>query len=163
LKTHEQRVPILTDASGNIINGYVVAPALKKLGAKEAWCTVIDNLDEQERELLHVTLNRIGETGDWDIEALGPLLIEFDELGYDLGVTLSPASPPDIIMTAGGEAGESVDDMIPPLPKVAVTLPNDPWKLGKYHRVLCADVTDPISYTTVLNGELVDIVFADCS
>jgi uncharacterized protein with ATP-grasp and redox domains len=49
LKTHQQRVPILTDASGNIINGHVVVQALKKLGAKEAWCAVIDNLDEQER------------------------------------------------------------------------------------------------------------------
>ena len=101
LKTHGQRVPILTDASGNIINGHVIAHALKKLGAKEAWCAVINNLDEAERELLHVTLNRLGETGDWDIDALGPLLIEFDELGFDLGVTGFSVPELDIIMTTG--------------------------------------------------------------
>ena len=161
LRTHRQKVPILIDASGEIINGHIIAQALEKLGADEAWCVITDNLDEHERELLHVTLNRIGETGDWDIEALGPLLIEFDELGYDLGVTGFTLPELDIIMTTGGEAGENEDDIIPPLPRVAVTLPNDLWKLGKYHRVLCADSTDPISYTIVLNGELVDVVFTD--
>ena len=161
LRTHGQRVPILIDASGNIINGHIIAQALKKLGAKEAWCTVIDNLEEHERELLHVTLNRIGETGDWNIEALGELLIEFDEIGYDLGITGFSVPELDIIMTSGAPAGASdAEDIIPPLPKVAVTLPNDLWKLGS-HRVLCADATNPISYTTVLNSELVDIVFTD--
>ena len=162
LKTHGQRVPILIDASGNIINGHIIAQALKKLDAKEAWCTVIDDLDEHERELLHVTLNRIGETGDWNIEALGELLIEFDEIGFDLGVTGFSLPELDIIMTTAAPAMASEDvDIIPPLPKVAVTLPNDLWKLGN-HRILCADSTDPMSYTIVLNGELVDIVFTDC-
>ena len=161
LRTHRQKAPILIDASSEIINGHIIAQALEKLGADEAWCVITDNLDEHERELLHVTLNRIGETGDWDIEALGPLLIEFDELGYDLGVTGFTLPELDIIMTTGGEAGENDVDIIPPLPRVAVTLPNDLWKLGKYHRVLCADSTDPISYTIVLNGELVDVVFTD--
>ena len=163
LRTHGQRVPILIDASGNVINGHIIAQAMEKLGVKEAWCVIIEDLDENERELLHVTLNRIGETGDWDIEALGPLLIEFDELGFDLGVTGFSLPELDIIMTTSAQAGKSDDnDIIPPLPKVAVTLPNDLWKLGKYHRVLCADSTDPKSYTIVLNGELVDLVFTDC-
>ena len=162
LKMHGQRVPILIDASGNIINGHIIAQALKKLGANEAWCTVIDNLDEHERELLHVTLNRLGETGDWDIDALGPLLIEFDELGFDLNVTGFSVPELDIIMTSGAPAAQSdAQDIIPPLPKVAVTLSNDLWKLGN-HRILCADSTDPMSYTIVLNGEMVDIVFTDC-
>jgi len=161
LRTHGQRVPILISPSGKIINGHIVAKALESLGASEVWCVVIDDLDERELELLHVTLNRLGETGDWDIEALGPLLIEFDDLGFDLGTTGFSLPELDIIMTPRGQAGESDDYIVPPLPKVAVTLPNDLWKLGR-HRILCADSTDPISYTIVLNGELVDIVFTDC-
>ena len=162
IRTLGQQAPILIDASGEMINGHIVVQALKSLGASEVWCAVINQLDEDERALLHVTLNRISETGDWDIEALGPLLIEFDELGFDLGVTGFSLPELDIIMTVGAQAGEiDNDDIIPELPKVAVTLPNDLWKLGK-HRVLCADSTDPISYTIVLNGELADIVFTDC-
>ena len=162
LKTHGQVVPILIDASGEIINGHVIVEALKKLGAKEAWYTVIDNLDEHERELLHVTLNRIGETGDWNIEALGELLIEFDEIGFDLGVTGFSVPELNIIMTTGAAGVASdVEDVIPPLPKVPVTLLNDLWQLGEKHRVLCADSTDPISYSIVLNGELADLVFTD--
>lgn len=162
IKTHGQVVPVLIDPLGEIINGHVIVEALKKLGGKEAWCTVVDNLDEHERELLHVTLNRIGETGDWNIEALSELLIDFDEIGFDLGVTGFSVPELDIIMTTGAtSAGSDVVDIAPPLPKEPVTLPNDLWKLGD-HRVLCADSTDPMSYTIVLNGELVDIVFTDC-
>lgn len=161
LRTHGQRVPILISASGMIINGHIVAKALESLGASEVWCVVMDDLDERELELLHVTLNRLGETGDWDIEALGPLLIEFDDLGIDLGVTGFSLPELDIIMTTGGQEGGNDDDIIPPPPKVAVTLLDDLWHLDE-HRVLCADSTDSISYTIVLNGELVDIVFTDC-
>lgn len=161
IRTHGQKVPILISPLGEIINGHIVVKALEALGTVEAWCVITEDLDEHERELLHVTLNRISETGDWDIEALGPLLIEFEELGFDLGGTGFSLPELDIVMTAGGEGNEVDGNVIPPLPKVVVTLPNDLWKLGK-HRILCADSTDPISYTTVLNGELVDIVFTDC-
>ncbi len=161
LRTHGQRVPILISASGKIINGHIVVMALGKLGATEVWCVVVDDLDERELELLHVTLNRLGETGDWNIEALGPLLIEFDDCGFDLDVTGFSLPELDIIMTTGGQAGESDDDVIPPLPQVPVTLPNDLWHLDD-HRILCADSTDPVSYTIVLGGELADIVFTDC-
>lgn len=93
---------------------------------------------------------------------MSPLLIEFDELGFDLGVTGFSVPELDIIMTTGAPAAQSdVQDIIPPLPKVAVTLPNDLWKLGN-HRILCADSTDPISYNVVLNGEMVDVVFTGC-
>ena len=112
---------------------------MKKIGATEAWCTVMDNSDEHEREQLHVTLNRIEETGDWNIEALGELLIEFDAIGFDLGVTGFSVPKLDIIMTSGAPAVASdVEDIIAPLPKVAVTLHNDLWKLGN-HRILCID------------------------
>ena len=162
LRVHGQRAPILIDASGEIINGHIVAKALADLGANDVWCAVTGNLDEHERELLHVTLNRIGETGDWDIEALGPLLIEFDALGYDLGVTGFSLPELDIIMTADWHLPEGdEDDVIPQIPDVAVTIPGDLWIMAK-HRLLCSDAIDPASYITVLNGQLADIVFTDC-
>lgn len=157
-----QRAPILIDHSGEIINGHIVVKALEGLGASEAWCVVVDNLDENERELLHVALNRIGETGDWDMDALSPLLIEFEELGFDLGVTGFTLPELDIIMTPNAEVNEvDKNDAIPPLPKTAVTLAGDFWELGK-HRLLCADATDPVSYASVLNGEQADVIFTDC-
>ena len=60
-------MPVLIDQSGEIINGHIVAQALKSLGETKVWCAVIEHLDENERTLLHVALNRIAETGDWEI------------------------------------------------------------------------------------------------
>lgn len=157
-----QVAPILIGQSGEIINGHIVAQALDGLGLKEIWCVVIDNLDEHERELLHVALNRIGERGDWDLDALGPLLVEFEELGFDLGMTGFSLPELDIIMTPDAEANAvDEDNLIPARPKTAVTLPNDLWVLGR-HRLLCADATDPLSYSSVLEGQLADVIFTDC-
>src|SRR3546814_10316414 len=83
----KQSAPILIDQSGEIINGHTVVEALQSLGEQEVWCAVIEHLDEDERALLHVALNRIGETGDWDMGGLGELLIEFDDAGFDLAMT----------------------------------------------------------------------------
>lgn len=162
IQTLGQRVPILIDHSGEIINGHIVAKALEGLGARDVWCVVIDDLDQNERELLHVALNRISECGDWDMEALSPLLMDFDTLGFDLEMTGFTLPELDIIMTPNAEVNAvDKDDTIPSRPKLAVTLPGDLWVLGK-HRLLCADATDPASYASVLDGELADVIFTDC-
>lgn len=157
----KQVVPILTDESGEIINGHIVAQALKLLGADEAWCAIVDHLDEDERTFLHVALNRIGECGDWDFEALGPLLIEFDELGFDLGTTGFSLPELDIIMSVGVEGeGGSGEEQAPEPPPNPVTILGDCWILG-LHRLRCGDATHPEEYAILLEGQLVDVIFTD--
>jgi len=98
LRMHKQAAPILIDACGEIINGHIVAEAMKSLGEHEAWCVVIDHLGENEREMLHVALNRISECGDWDLEVLGPLLVDLGEIGFELEATGFTLPELDIIM-----------------------------------------------------------------
>ena len=162
ITTLKQCAPILINQSGEIINGHVVVEALKSLGAEEVWCAVIDHLDEDERALLHVTINRIGETGDWDLDALGPLLIEFEELGFEIETTGFSLPELDIIMSPliGNEAEVAQED-VPEPPAVPVSIPGDLWIIGK-HRLLCGDATDPQSYVIVLDGQLADVIFTDC-
>ena len=158
----KQSAPVLIDKSGEIINGQVVVEAMRLLGATEVWCAAIDHLDEDERALLHVTLNRIGECGDWDFELLRPLLIEFDEIGFDLTATGFSLPELDIIMSLASDkgSGPSENDEIEP-PNVPVSLVGDLWILGD-HRLLCGDATKRDSYLTVLAGEIADAVFTDC-
>jgi hypothetical protein len=48
-------------------------------------------------------LNRTSELGDWDLEALGPLLVELGELGFDLEAT--GFSLPELDIRAHGPRG----------------------------------------------------------
>lgn len=162
IRRHKQAAPILTDQSGEIINGHIVVQALRSLGATEAWCAVIDHLDEDERALLHVTLNRLGETGDWDLDALGPLLIELDELGFELETTGFSLPELDIIMSPNVEkACEAEGEEIPELPVEPVSVPSDTWLIGD-HRLHCGDAADAKSYDLLLDGEVADVIFTDC-
>ena len=164
LTLHKQCVPVLISPDGEIINGHIVVEALQKLGEKHVWCVVVDHLDEHQRELLHVTLNRIQECGEWDLEALGSLLFDLGDLGFDLQTTGFTLPELDIIMTpplGDDEAspGDVDDELLPPT--CPVTLAGDLWQLD-VHRVLCGDATDPESYKVVLGTGVADLIFADC-
>lgn len=162
LRMHKQAAPILIDATGEIINGHVVVDAMRSLGEEEVWCVVIDHLDENRREILHVALNRIGECGDWDLEALGPLLIDLGEIGFDLEATGFSLPELDIIMTPeiGDGSDEGPEELLPEPNADPVTSKGDLWLLGK-HRLLCGDSTKLESYTLVLDGAEVDCIFTD--
>lgn len=157
----KQAAPILIDRSGEIINGHIVVQALKLLGAKEVLCAVIDHLDEDERAFLHVALNRIGECGDWDLDALGPLLIEFEELGFDLGTTGFSLPELDIIMSGDAKSEDGTGEQeVPEPPLNPVSVLGDCWILGP-HRLRCGDATHPEEYVALLEGQLADVIFTD--
>lgn len=159
----KQCAPILISDDGVIVDGHVVAQAMQKLGENQIWCVTVDHLDENQRELLHVTLNRLSECGEWDVEALGPLLIDLGEIGFDLGTTGFTIQELDIVMSPSPEAlvTTAADEEIPAPPSDPVTVLGDLWVLGN-HRLLCGDSTDEESFEAVLNGRLADLVFTDC-
>lgn len=158
----KQSAPVLIDQSGEIINGHLVVEALRSLGETEVLCAVIDHLDEDERALLHVALNRIGETGDWDLQGLGELLFEFDDIGFDLATTGFSLPELDIIMSPEvDENGEASEEQPIALSSSPVSKVGDLWILGD-HRLLCGDATDASSYKDLLDDELADMIFTDC-
>lgn len=163
LQTFGQSVPVLISGKGEIINGHIICEALKYLGEKEAWCVKIEHLDEHQRAALHVTLNRLGECGDWKSEELGALLVELKDVGFELETTGFTLPELDILMappvgSQGSDDAEVEDDLEPPSKPVSVL--GDLWQLGQ-HRVLCADSTSEESYQLLLGGKSVDAIVAD--
>ena len=77
--------PILIDADGTIVEGHGLWEVARKQGVSEVPCMVIDHLDRTELRALGIALNKLGETGAWDPDALR---LEFEELTV-LGVDLS--------------------------------------------------------------------------
>jgi DNA modification methylase len=162
IKKLKQSAPILISAAGEIINGHIVAQALRHLGAREVWCVVVDHLDETERNQLHVTLNRIAECGDWDLAALQPLLVEFEELGVELETTGFSLQELDIIMNEDPAAPQKPKAEKPvEVPETPISQLGDLWAL-EHHRLLCGDATDSGSYALVMAGEVADCVSTDC-
>ncbi len=162
IKNLKQSAPILINEDGEILNGHIVAEAMRRLGSPEVWCAVVDHLDEHECELLHIALNRIAETGDWDLAALQPLLIEFEELGFDLGATGFSLPELDIIMSGNPADTKKLHEEKPiEVPLEPVSQLGDLWLMDK-HRLYCGDSTNPESYALVLSGDRADCVFTDC-
>jgi hypothetical protein len=62
--------PILIDADGTIVEGHGLWEVAKAQGVSEISCVVIDHLDKTELRALRIALNRLGETGAWDADAL---------------------------------------------------------------------------------------------
>jgi DNA modification methylase len=163
LRSLKQVMPILIGPDDQIINGHIVAQAIKALGHDEIWCVQADHLDEHACEMAHVALNRIAECGDWQIDDLGTLLIDLDDLGFDLDTTGFSMPELDVLMTPGLQNQTAVeescdDEVVPPTEPVSVV--GDLWQLGR-HRLLCGDATDPDSYSKVLAGASAGAVFTD--
>lgn len=76
--------PILIDEIGRVIDGLARLDAAKALGLEKVPCIVVSNLSPEELRLLRLAINRLGETGQWDLEELS---LEFQEL-LDGGASL---------------------------------------------------------------------------
>lgn len=161
IRSLRQSMPVLIDQSGRIINGHIIATAMKALGETEVLCVVIDHLGEDEKDLLHVALNRIAECGEWDMEELGSLLVNLDEIDMDLSCTGFSLPELDILMTPPVSSESTDEEEVPELPILPVSSLGDLWLLHE-HRLLCGDATVPENYALVLDGELAHAIFTDC-
>lgn len=161
LREFKQVLPVIIDADGHIIHGTIVYEAMKRLGQTHVWCVQLDHLDEMEAQALGVALNRIGETGEWDIAALGELLIDLDGLDFSLCALGFSEPELDILMNPPAPAGLEAEEAVPEPPKIPVSVLGDLWLLGD-NRLLCGDALDPESYKLVLAGNLAHAVFTDC-
>jgi hypothetical protein len=70
-------VPILVGADQLVLDGWIRVLAAKSLGLDRVPCVHVDHLSEVEQRLLRIAVNRLGEKGEWDLDALK---LEFEEL-----------------------------------------------------------------------------------
>lgn len=141
--------PILTTATGEIVDGTSRYEAAKQLGLASIPCIQIDHLSDQEIRLLRMTLNKIATTGEFDPLALQVELTYQLEFGTD--VTITGFEPPEIdgILEFRGSNSsdpDPLDEFGPGSDPDAhsVTITGDLWLLGK-HRVLCANAREQTS------------------
>jgi DNA modification methylase len=154
-------LPLLIDRQDYMISGHILWEASLKLGFEEIECRVVDHLSPIELEALTLALNRLGETGTYDLDMLRDRMIEIKSAGIELTATGFTIPEIDqIILNPEPQNGEEeeADEKIDNGPPT--TRSGDLFQLGD-HRLLCGDALDEASYHTVLAGQMADAVFSD--
>ena len=81
------RQPVVVDKAGTIICGHTRLQAAQKLGLVEVPVHVAQNLTPAQVRAYRLMDNRSHQESDWDLELLGPEMLEL----RDLAISVSPA------------------------------------------------------------------------
>src|SRR5271166_679354 len=154
--------PILIAADRTIMEGHGVWEAAKARGIAHVPCVVVDYLDPNDLRLLRVALNRLGETGAWDIEALRLEFQELTVLGLDLLDTGFEMAEIDTLLLADDDEGEGAELAASSLPGTSSTSRlGDVWILGQ-HRLIQGDAREPGVHERLMDGSgLARLVLTD--
>ena len=147
---------------GNVvIDGFIRLLAARELGMAQVPCIDISHLPEAKARLLAIGLNRVAETGTWDMPELRLELGELEIGGLDLSFSGFSSKELDIILldeTVAGVGHE--EDSIAEPPAEPVSRLGDLWLLDR-HRLLCGDALDKLSYEKLLEGAQATGVLTD--
>jgi DNA modification methylase len=152
--------PILVDVNLTIIEGHGIWEETKALGVAEVPCVVVDHLDAAEQRLLRIALNRIGERGAWDTEALRGEFADLIELGEEVVLSGFELAEVDALLLDDDGQGREDDVQIEELGH-AVSRLGDVWVLGE-HRLAQGDARDPNVYARLIGeGEQARVALTD--
>ena len=152
--------PILVDSNGRIVHGHIVWEAARRLGLETIPAVRIDHLNGTERRALSIALNRIGETGEWDVEALKVEFEELIELNEDILATGFELAEVDALLLEDDTDDAAAED-VPPLPESPVSQLGDLWVMGE-HRLVQGDARDREVYARLItDGEGVRLALTD--
>ena len=90
--------PILVDKDGTIVHGHRVVEAARAPGLTEIPVIFVEHLSPTEQRLLSITLDRLGEMGQWDEAALRIEFAELIDLGEDVVVSGFEAAEIDFLL-----------------------------------------------------------------
>ena len=152
--------PILIGKDNVVLDGEARLEAAKQLGLPSVPCVRVDHLTDEEQRLLRLAVNRLGEKGQWDLDALK---IEFEELILDdAPIEISGFTLDEIDQIVVGDEPEAVEQgpLAPEPGAVAVARPGEVFQLGP-HRLICGDATDPIVLRRLMEGDPARLVLTD--
>ena len=155
-------VPVLITSAGEIIDGHAIWQACKEL--ERAVPTIaIDGLRDEEVRALRISVNRISEMAEWD---LNELKAEFEFL-FDFDASLVPFTAFEmpkidaILMGVGNESEpDPADDFSPLSDEPPTSVTGDLWLFDGGHMLFCGNSRDPKSYVH-LGARRAQLVFAD--
>src|SRR6266540_4249437 len=115
IKEFGWRQAIVVDKDGVIICGHTRLLAAQKLGLREVPVHVAENLTPAQVRAYRLMDNRSHQESDWDLELLGPEMLELRGLNFDLGLTGFDTREIDELLLGGETDGR--EDAVPELPE----------------------------------------------
>jgi DNA modification methylase len=147
------KVPIVITSENVIIAGHTRLKASVSLGLEEVPCIIADDLNEEQIKAFRLADNKTAELATWDLSKLEDELANLDMDMLQFGFEEMEELLPD-------NAGDDDFDIDDEIPEVPFSQPGDIYELGP-HRVVCGDSTDPEQVKTLLDGQVVDMIFTD--
>lgn len=159
------RIPPILGKGFEIIDGHVRVEAARRLGLKAIPCIIADDLSDVKIRALRIALNKLGERGEWDEQALKiefAFLLEFEP---DLSVTGFEAPEIDRILVLddlGSDEADPLDALgdLPDRDATAVSRAGDLWLLGA-NRLLCGNARSFDDIRRVIGDRELSAVFTD--
>ena len=143
-----------------VVDGYSRLAAAKELGLTKVPCIDVSHLSEPQARMLAISLNRLAETGSWDLPELKIEMLELELAGLDLELSNFSPQELDIIMLDDVRDSSGEEDYVPSEPAEPVSRLGDLWRLGE-HRIYCADALAGASYERLLGDITVTGVLTD--
>ncbi|MFN4140443.1 DNA modification methylase [Aestuariivirga sp.] len=156
-------VPLLIGRENQIIDGEVTLEAARQLGLEKVPAIRVGHLLETEQRALRLAVNRLGEKGEWDLEALRSEFKELVILDAPLEVIGFSLDEIDHVLLNYEEIpGVEPGSLEPERGQRAVARPGDVFCLGP-HRVACGDATSPMVWEGLMApaGALARLVLTD--
>jgi DNA modification methylase len=122
-----------------------------------------DHLTTAQKRAYAIADNRLAEQAGWDREIpieLGELIDLLPTEQLDISLTGFETGEIDLLMADMAASRPEPEDILPPLPKEAVSRAGDLWQLGK-HRLLCGDARISGDYTRLMKGATAATAFCD--
>ncbi len=155
--------PVLVDDEGGVIAGHGRVAAAKLLGLKSVPTLALSHMSPSERRAYMLADNKIALNAGWDTELLAVELHDLIDLDFDVELTGFSLAETDMIIddaAAANSAGRDEPEDAVPANGSSVTAPGDLWRLGD-HFLLCGDARSDASFSRLLGGGSVDLVFTD--
>ena len=151
--------PVLVDEGGNIIDGIVSVEAARLLGLPTIPCVVAGHLTPDERRLLRITVNKLGENGSWSFDELKTELEELVIAGQPIEVVGFELSQIDGLLSRDEEPVVEQGPVVPE-PGRPVARIGDAFLLGR-HRIVCGDARDPTVLHVLMGETTARMIFTD--
>jgi len=153
------RVPIVAKSDGTVVDGHLRLKAAAKLGLTDVPVILADDLTDTQIKAFRLSVNKVAEFAEWDIDLLKLELVDLKEADFDLSLT-GFGTDELAAFFADPTEGLTDPDAVPDAPAVPVTVLGDVWLLGR-HRVMCGDSTSIDAVERLMDGQKADMVFTD--
>ena len=159
IKEYGFRVPVIAKSDGLVVDGHLRLKAAKKLGLEQIPVILADDLTEAQIKAFRLSVNKVAEYAEWDIELLKVELGDLQGMDFDLSLTgFDPGEIENFL--AEKTEGLTDPDATPEVPVNPVTVLGDVWLMGK-HRLMCGDSTSIDQAEILMGGVNADLVFTD--